>query len=74
MTKITLENTFHRTAVTILVPDAYSESPVQAWQWLQWANLDRRDTPEWRAVHRKYTRVCRDLCGISDCQCGVVRP
>jgi len=67
MKKIILTNSFHGTQVTVLTstPDAH-----ETWLDIQYAALGPAPT---RAARAKYRRVCRALCGMRDCACGIVR-
>ena len=69
MNKITLTNSFHNTAVTVL---SDYDSQEEAWYHIQMAPraYHSRDNS---AEYKKYRRVFNALCGQSNCCCGVVR-
>lgn len=66
--KITLRNTFHGTECTVLLPEIYKDEPsANPWHFIELnASHDK-------AHKRRMQRVKRLLCGVSGCQCGVVR-
>ena len=70
MKKIKLENTFHGTSVSVIVPDEIVDAD-DAWLYLQDAKYMER-VPG--ANSRRYRRVVKALCGMSDCACGAHRP
>jgi len=66
--KITLRNTFHGTACTVLVPTGITDQR-EAWLYLQEeANFGGP------TERRRLARVRRALCPLSTCKCGVLRP
>ena len=67
MKKVTLRNSFHRTNCTVLVPNEHIQD---AWGYIQ-IQAYRADATD--AAKRIYRRVRRELCGIEDCKCGIVR-
>ena len=66
--KITLRNTFHGTACTVLVPTDITDQH-EAWYHLQ-EQANFGGTTE----RRRLARVRRALCPLSNCKCGVLRP
>jgi len=69
MKKIILTNSFHGTQVTVLTSTPGDAR--ETWLDIQYAALGPAPT---RAARAKYRRVCRVLCGIKGCTCGIVRP
>ena len=66
MKNITLTNDYHKTSVTVRVPDSI-DGQSEAWMNLQaWAGRDISDK-------RRVQKIRKTLCGMSDCQCGTVR-
>ena len=69
MKKVKLENTFHGTFAIVIVPDSFDAD--DAWFYLQDAkNVERG----YGTNSRRYSRVVKALCGMSDCVCGGYRP
>jgi len=70
MKKITLKNAFHGTRITVL--SATPDDARETWLAIQYEALYAHAPTS--AALAKYRRVCRALCGIAGCTCGVVRP
>ena len=72
MKRMTLENSFHETNVTILVPSDV-DNQADAWYW-----ISQEASREWTSgpARARYNRVRRTLCPShrEGCKCGVVRP
>ena len=68
MHKIKLENSFHGTCATVLVPDCVAN---QRDAWLLLQELANDGSARER---RRLARVRRALCPHADCQCGGLRP
>lgn len=71
MTKVTLTNSFHRTATTVIVPDSIAaQGQIEVWRYIDRRAHRIEATPADKARVR---RVWASLCGKRDCMCGVVR-
>jgi len=69
MKTVTLTNSFHGTSVSVGVPEYAAGSQEDAWAYIQEKAYPVSTKPD----RKQYNRVRRALCGISDCQCGIVR-
>lgn len=72
MKNMTLTNNFHNTEVTVRVPNCIS-SETEAWNWIC-KERERRSGYLFWVAYRRYNRVKKELCGITGCCCGIVRP
>jgi hypothetical protein len=70
MKTVTLKNSFHNTEVRVRVPYSVAGCSGEAWIWIQEPIYAGRASAADRA---RYRRVCKALCGMSDCTCGIVR-
>jgi len=68
MAIITLKNSFHNTEVRVRGP---WKTQAEAWDEIQAAVF--RYWPVCAADKKRYNRVVKTLCGMSDCSCGTVR-
>ena len=59
-----LTNSFHRTSVTVRVPESWGDV---------WGEIQYRAMNGGRADRRRERKIRRILCGMSDCECGIVR-
>ena len=71
MTKLILRNTFHGTACTILADDGIS--PYAAYQQIECLAYGAQDANDRRRNQAKLNRIRRELCGMADCKCGIIR-
>jgi hypothetical protein len=61
---------FHGTSVNVVVPDGIGD----AWAWIQGRKMTATPQDAWYgAAMAQYRRVKRELCGVKDCKCGIVR-
>lgn len=68
MKRMTLRNSFHNTSCVILTSQ---ETERDAWLEIQYdAKFAHFPT---KAAKKKYRRVYKALCGMTDCKCGTVR-
>jgi len=75
MITATLQNSFHNTEVRVLVPqDWVIEDELWVWDEIKFtAYRERKSGVQRGPWTRKVERIRRELCGVHDCSCGIVR-
>lgn len=86
-TRVELTNDFHGTRAAIAAPSDLidpTRDPAHqsrtAWEWLQHTAAQEYSASGQGGRHpsagarNTLSRVRRELCGVADCQCGIVRP
>ena len=71
MKKLILRNSFHGTECTILADEG--DSSYAAYQDILCRAHGAQDYAERRRNQAKLNRIRRELCGMADCKCGIIR-
>lgn len=69
MKKVLLKNSFHSSQMVITIPDEWSAE--EAFEQIQFQALG--NSANAKKAKAKLRKIKKTLCGMDDCQCGVVR-